>query len=373
MIPVCEPSLGSAELHNVEQCLRTGWISGGKFVEDFERKWAAYCGMAHGIAVSNGTAALQLALQALNFPAGSEVIMPSFTIISCALAAIRNGLVPVFVDADPETWCIDPNLIEGAITPQTRAIMPVHIYGHPAEMNKIMNIAHRHKITVVEDAAQAHGAEIQMNSEHVRSDAESRTRRCGGIGHVSCFSFYGNKIVTTGEGGMILTNDSVVATKLRELRNLCFGVGDSRFIHTDLGHNYRMTNLQAAIGVAQVGRIEELLQKKRKVAFAYRYLLKHPKIQHPVEQPWVRSVYWMYGILVDNAQMVADHLRKRGVESRPFFVGLHQQPVLSAYVDKSRTYTVTERLSTHGLYLPSGVDLTDDVLQEVTSAILEIL
>lgn len=368
MIPVCEPSLGNAELHNVEQCLRTGWISGGKFVEEFERKWSSYCGMAHGIAVSNGTAALQLALQALNFPTGSEVIMPSFTIISCALAAIRNRLVPVLVDADPETWCINPDLIEAAITPRTRAIMPVHIYGHPAEMHKIMDIAHRHRITIVEDAAQAHGAEVK-----VPTDSGLQMRKCGGIGHISCFSFYGNKIVTTGEGGMVLTNDPVVATKLRELRNLCFGVGDSRFIHTDLGYNYRMTNLQAAIGVAQVERVEELIQKKRRIAFAYRYLLNSPKIQHPVERPWVKSVYWMYGIVVENALAMADHLRKRGIESRPFFVGLHQQPILSTYTNQSRSYPVTERLSANGLYLPSGVDLTDDVLQEIASTIFGVL
>ncbi len=361
MIPVCEPLLGGEEWLNLRDCLETGWIAGGRYVEDFEQKWAAYCGKRYGIAVSNGTAALQLALAALELPPGSEVIMPSFTIISCALAAVHNDLIPVLVDVDPDTWCMDLEQLHGVLSRKTRVIMPVHMYGHPVDMETLMQFAEEHGLYVVEDAAQAHGGEYQW--------LENRAKT-GSAGHLSCFSFYSNKLVTTGEGGMILTDADYWAEKLRSLRNLCFGKTD-RFQHTGLGHNFRMTNMQAAIGVAQINRLDRSVQKKREMAVVYRGLLDHPSIQHPVEREWGKNVYWMYGIVLDRAaKPVTDQLRAKGIETRPFFRGLHQQADLLVDGDN---FPVTERLSENGFYLPSGVTLTQEQQKEVAQAILEAL
>lgn len=362
MIPVCEPLFGAEEWLNLRDCLESGWVGGGHFVEKFESDWSAYCGKRYGVAVSNGTVALQLALAALELPPGSEVIMPSFTIISCALAAVHNGLQPVLVDVEPDTWCMDLSQIEEAITPKTRAIMPVHMYGHPVDMENLMQLAETHNLHVVEDAAQAHGATYQ------RWDSRERA---GQAGHLSCFSFYSNKLVTTGEGGMILTDADYYADKLRSLRNLCFGKGDNRFQHTGLGHNFRMTNMQGALGVAQIKRLDTCVAIKRKLADNYRKLLNHPSIQHPVEREWATNVYWMYGVVLDRpAQPVIAALRERGVESRPFFYGLHQQPDLFVSGDN---FPVTEKLSTNGLYLPSGVTLTEHQQQRVAAILLELL
>ena len=239
VIVVSEPLLDGRELEYVREAVETGWISSeGRFIAEFERRWAEYCGAAHGIAVSSGTAALQLAMRALDLEPGSEVILPSCTIISCAVAIIEAGCVPVMVDSDPETWCLDPDQVAAKITPRTRAIMPVHLFGHPCDMAPLWELAERHGLHIVEDAAEAHGAEY-------------RGRRCGGLGTLGCFSFYANKIVTTGEGGMVVTDNPALADRLRSLRNLCFR-GDRRFLHTELGVNARLTNLQAAVGLAQV-------------------------------------------------------------------------------------------------------------------------
>lgn len=362
MIPVSEPLLGAEEWLNLKDCVETGWIAGGRYVEDFESQWAAYCGKRYGIAVSNGTAALQLALAALELPPGSEVIMPSFTIISCALAAVHNGLVPVLVDVDPETWCMDLEQLHGVLSKKTKAIMPVHMYGHPVDMETLMQFAETEGLYVVEDAAQAHGGEYQ------RWDNRGKT---GSAGHLSCFSFYSNKLVTTGEGGMILTDADYWADKLRSLRNLCFGKSDDRFRHTGLGHNFRMTNMQAAIGVAQIKRLERNVIKKREIAANYRLLLDHPSIQHPVEREWGKNVFWMYGIVLDRpAKAVTDELRAKGIETRPFFRGLHEQPDLLVDGDH---FPVTERLSENGFYLPSGVTLTLEQQKEIAKAVLEAL
>lgn len=362
MIPVCEPLLGGDEWLNVRDCLESGWIAGGAYVEEFEQKWADYCGKRYGIAVSNGTTALQLALSALELPPGSEVVMPSFTIISCALAAVHNGLKPVLVDVDPDTWCMNLEQLQDVLTKKTRVIMPVHMYGHPVDMESLMQFAEANSLYVVEDAAQAHGGEYQ------RWDSRGKT---GSAGHLSCFSFYSNKLITTGEGGMILTDADYWAETLRSYRNLCFGRGEDRFLHTGLGHNFRMTNLQAAIGVAQIKRLEQSVTAKRKLAQTYRGLLDHPSIQHPVEREWGKNVYWMYGIVLDRpAKPIIRALREKGIETRPFFRGLHEQPDLLVDGDE---FPVTERLSQNGLYLPSGVALTLDKATRVANALLELL
>ena len=362
MIPVSEPLLGERERALVEEALRSGWISQGRFVGEFERRWAEYCGVAHGVAVANGTAALELAVEALALPEGSEVILPSFTIISCATAIIRAGCKPVLVDCEPDTWCLDVAHVAPKITARTRAIMPVHMYGHMAEMGPLMAVAARHGLAVIEDAAEAHGA-------------EQDGRRAGGIGTMGCFSFYSNKIVTTGEGGMIVTDDAAVAARARSLRNLCFDE-KKRFQHDEIGHNFRLTNVQAAIGVAQVERIEESLARKRRMAAHYREGLKDiPGLQLPVERKGTRNVYWMFGLVLDetlpfDAAALAARLKTAGVETRPFFMGMHEQPALRARgLFEGERYPVTERISRRGLYLPSGLSLSEGDIERVCAAV----
>ena len=362
MIPVCEPLVGERERAYVEEALRSGWISQGRFVGDLERYWASYCGGAHGVAVSNGTAALELAVEALRLPPGSEVILPSFTIISCAAAIIRAGCTPVLVDCEPDTWCLDVHQVARKITPRTRAVMPVHIYGHMADMTSVMDLAARHGLFVIEDAAEAHGAERDG-------------RRAGGIGTVNCFSFYSNKIITTGEGGMVVTDDDACADRLRRLRNLCFDE-NKRFHHSEIGHNFRLTNMQAAMGLAQAERIEESVAKKRRMAARYLDGLKDiPGLQLPVERPHTKNVYWMFGLVLDDgvpfdAAALAKRLKAKGIETRPFFVGMHEQPALRERgLFAGERYPVTEHISRRGLYLPSGLTLTDTEIERVCAAV----
>lgn len=376
MIPVNEPLLDGKEAEYVADCLRTGWISSaGRYIEAFEAQWAAYCGMKYGIAVCNGTAALDVAVGCLNLQPGDEVILPSFTIISCALAVVRHGGKPVLVDCDPHTWCMDVNQVEARITAKTRAIMPVHVYGHPVHLDPVLKLADARGLAIVEDAAEAHGAEYFSN----HANAAGAWRRCGGFGHLSCFSFYANKIITTGEGGMVLTNDAAHAAKARSLRNLCFR-SDRRFYHTELGDNYRMTNLQAAIGLAQLQRIDAILERKRWMGKAYTERLSGvPGLTLPVEMPWARSVYWMYGIVLDegvgmDAAEFARKLKAYGVETRPFFFGMHEQPALAPYGAREQgSFPVTERIARYGLYLPSGLTLSEEQLDEVCAAVRRVM
>ena len=366
-IPVNEPYVGENEIAYVMDCLQTGWISSeGKYISEFENKWAVYCGMKYGVAVSNGTVALEIAVTALNLQSGDEVILPSFTIISCAQAITRNKGIPVLVDCDPETWCMDVTQVEAKITPHTRAIMPVHIYGHPVDMDPLRKLAQEHKLMIIEDAAEAHGGEY-------------KGRKCGGLGDISIFSFYANKIVTTGEGGMVLTNDEKQAEHLRSLRNLCFRK-ERRFYHTELGNNYRLTNIQAAIGVAQIERIEESVQKKRWMAGMYNNQLSDIKgLSLPVERPWAKNVYWMYGIVIDpafgiDAAEFARRLAEKGVMTRPFFLGMHEQPVFHEMgLFKDEHYPITEYIARQGLYLPSGMTITEAQIDQVCNAVRKIL
>jgi perosamine synthetase len=376
MIPVNEPLIGEKEIEYVQDCLRTGWISSaGKYLERFEQAWAEYCGMQYGIAVSNGTTALHVAIACLDLQPGDEVILPTFTIISCAQAVTYNGAVPVLVDSDPRTWCMDVNQVADKITPRTRAIMPVHIYGHPVDMDPIRSLAKQHGLIVIEDAAEAHGAQYLSN----RGQPNQAWHRCGGLSDISVFSFYANKLVTTGEGGMVLTNDPVIAEKARGLRNLCFRP-ERRFYHTQLGYNFRLTNLQAAIGLAQVERMPETVAKKRWIGEYYNNRLKRfSKVQLPVEEPWARQVYWMYGMVLDeitgfSAADFAKKLFEKGIETRPFFLGMHEQPVFTEQgLFKGEVYPVAERIARQGLYLPSGLTLTEAQLEQVCQAVESIL
>ena len=281
MIPVNEPQLGERELEYISECVRTGWVSsGGRFIHEFEEGWAAYCGRRYGIAVSNGTAALQLAVACLGLKPGDEVILPTFTIISCALAVIYNGGVPVVVDSEPRTWCLDAHQVEEKITSRTRAIMPAHIYGHPVDMDPLLDLAERYGLAIIEDAAEAHGAEYLCQ----RDTPDPVWRRCGSFGTMSCFSFYANKLITTGEGGMVLTDDPQLAEKARSMRNLCFQ-SDRRFYHEALGYNFRLTNLQAALGLAQLERMDQIVAHKRWIGHEYtRHLRDITNLELPVEE-----------------------------------------------------------------------------------------
>jgi len=363
MIPVSEPLLAGDEAKYVEDCIRTGWVSSeGKYLSAFEQAWAKYCGADHGIAVSNGTTALQIAVAALDLEPGSEIILPSFTIISCSLAIVEAGCVPVLVDVDPESWALDLDQVEAKISNRTRAVMPVHMFGHPVDMPRLLEIARKHDLKIIEDAAEAHGAEVGG-------------RRVGGIGDLATFSFYANKIITTGEGGMVLTSDAELAARLRSLRNLCFRP-ERRFYHTELGHNYRLTNVQAAIGLAQLERIEEHLAHKRWMAARYSERLNDlTQLRLPIEKPGFKTVYWMYALVLGDdvsfdAVEFAARLQRAGVQTRPLFLGMHEQPVFHAMgLHVGEHYPVTERLSQRGLYLPSGLTLTLDQIDTVSRAL----
>jgi perosamine synthetase len=362
LIPVSEPLLGGREEEYVLDCLRSGWISSaGPYLEAFESQWAAACGMQHGIAMANGSVALAAAVAALQLPPGSQVLLPTFTIISCAWAVIEAGLEPVLVDSDADTWTMDVRLAEQSASARTKAVMPVHMYGHPVDMAPLLELAEAHRWLVVEDAAEAHGARCYE-------------RPCGSFGDVSCFSFYANKIITTGEGGMVLTRSAKIAERLRSLRNLGFR-RDRRFYHTEHGHNYRLTNLQAAIGLAQVERLDDHVARKRRMALAYAEGLRGLPVQLPVERGWARNVYWMYGIVLDDAvpldaMGLAAKLAGRGIETRPFFVGMHEQPVFHGLgLFRGECHPVAERLARRGLYLPSGLTLTQQQISEVCEAV----
>lgn len=376
VIPVYEPLIGDEEVEAVAACVRSGWIGQGHRVAEFERLWASYCGRKFGIATSSGTTALEAAISVLDLRPKDEVILPTFTMIACVMAVIRSGATPVLVDSDPRTWCMDPEEVEARITPRTRVIMPVHIYGHPVDMDPILDTARRYGLVVIEDVAEAHGAEYLIH----RKTPEASWKRCGSFGMASTFSFYSNKILATGEGGMILVDDLALAERLRSVRNMCFGK-DRRFCHEGLGFNFRMTDVQGSLGIAQTGKIGRILEAKRRLAERYRAHLSDfgELIQLPTEESWARNVFWMYGVVLsEKAGVEAYELSKklfdRGVETRPFFLGMHEQPALQKRgLFRDQKYPISERLSRQGLYLPSGPTLKDNEVDAVCRSVLESL
>lgn len=375
-IPVNEPIFYDKEIEYVTECIKTGWVSSsGGFVKEFEDKWAGYCGREFGISVSSGTAALQLAVSSLELSPGDEVIIPTFTIISCALAVIQSGAVPVLVDSDPDTWTMDVNQINNKLTKRTKAIMLVHMYGHPVDVDPILELAEKHGLKIIEDAAQAHG--VEYYSEH--GSQKVGWNKCGSFGHLSCFSFYANKVVTTGEGGMIVTDDKQLAQKLRSLRNLCFK-DNKRYYHEQLGYNFRFTNLQAALGLAQLERIDEIVEKKHWIGVEYTKRLNNlENIKLQVNQKWARTNYWMFGLLVDEesgftGESLSKKLLEYGIDTRAFFIGMHNQPVfnkMNLFINED--YPVSDYLSMQGLYLPSGLALIGDQLNYVCEKLENIL
>jgi perosamine synthetase len=361
IIPVCEPTLHGNEEKYLLDCVRSNWISSaGRYIGRFEEMFRDFCGTRHAVACTSGTAALQLALYTLGITAGDEVIIPTFTMIASANTVRHCGATPVFVDAERRTWNIDPAQIEAAITPRTRAIVPVHTYGHPAEMNRILEVARARGLLVVEDAAEAHGAVY-------------RGRRVGSIGECACFSFYANKIITTGEGGMITTDNAELADKARNIRDHAFS-SERHFWHKVAAHNFRMTNLQAAVGVAQMERADWLVERRIENARLYNERLRDvPGITLPPATPDVKNVYWMYSILIEDEfgmsrDEVRRHLAEQAIETRSFFIPMHLQPPYFRRENLGR-FPVSEMLCRRGLYLPSSASLTEEQIDFVCGQI----
>lgn len=353
-IPVNTPLLNGNELKYLTECIETGWISSeGPFITKFEENFSKYIGCKYGVAVSNGSAALDIAVKALEIGEGDEVIMPTFTIISPAQSVITNGAIPVLVDSDPNTWNMDVSQIESKITSKTKAILVVHIYGLPADLDPILKLAKKYNLKVIEDAAEMHGQTYNG-------------KKCGSFGDISIFSFYPNKHITTGEGGMILTDDAHLAERCKKLRNLCFEPNGPRFIHHELGWNYRMTNLQAALGLAQLERINEFIDKKRDLGAFYQQklsFLAEKGYSLPLSSTdYSDNIYWVFGLVAPNIEAkeeIIKYLSEQKVGTRPFFWCMHEQPVFQKMgLFKNEKYPVAENLARNGFYLPSGLGLS---------------
>lgn len=367
-IPVNEPLLDGNERAYLEECVRTGWISSeGPFITRFETEFAARVTRKHGVAVANGSAALDIAVAALRLGPGDEVILPSFTIISCAASVVRAGATPVVVDCDPNTWNMTADRVAAAITPRTRAIMVVHIYGLPVDMDPILALAEKHGLAVIEDAAEMHGQTY-------------RGRQCGSFGTISIFSFYPNKLVTSGEGGMLVTDDPALAERCRKLRNLCFEPA-RRFVHEEIGWNYRMTNMQAAIGLAQLEKLDRTLARKREIGRRYTEALgKVARLQLPLHRTdYAESIYWVYGMVLDeavpfDAAEAMERLRRVNIGTRPFFWPMHEQPVFRRMgLFEGVSCPVAERIARRGFYVPSGLALTDAQIERVATEVARML
>lgn len=363
MIPVNTPLLSGNEEKYILECIRTGWISSeGPFIKEFEEKFAAYMGRKEGIAVANGSGALDIAVQALNIGKEDEVIMPTFTIISPAQSVVRAGATPVLIDSDPITWNMNVNQIESKITPKTKAILVVHIYGLPVDMNPILELCKKHHLFLIEDAAEMHGQTYNG-------------KKCGSFGDISIFSFYPNKHITTGEGGMVMTDDLELAERCRKLRNLAFEPTGRRFIHNELGWNYRMTNMQAALGLAQLEKIEEHIAKKREIGGMYQKGLKDIKgFQLPLAKTkYAENIYWVFGMVADTQELCESTIAKLNVArigTRPFFWCMHEQPVFqNRGLFLGEKYPIAEKLARNGFYIPSGLGLSMEEIKEVIKII----
>jgi perosamine synthetase len=358
MIPIMEPWLDHQEKDRVIDCLNTGWISSqGPYIPEFERSFSEFCRTRYGVATSNGTTALHLALLTLGIGPGDEVIVPALSFIASANVVVYTGARPVFADVDENTWTLNPALIEPLITPKTKAIIPVHLYGHPTHMEPIMELARKHHLWVVEDAAEAHGAEY-------------KGERVGALGHMGCFSFYGNKIISTGEGGMLVTNNEEWVEKARILRD--HGMSKTKkYWHPVVGYNFRMTNIQAAIGLGQMTKIDQLISLKRQIADYYRKGLKDlPGIILPVEEAWAKSVFWLFNLRLrpeinKNRNDLMTLLSKGEVESRPVFYPI---PAMPPYQGQG-SFPVSEQVSAQGISLPSGFKLTPSQQDYIISII----
>lgn len=367
-VPVSQPLLGATERKYVNRAIARGEISGlfGDYIRQFEESFAKFCDVKHAITVNSGTTALHLAVAALGIGPGDEVLVSTFTNMATFFAVLYQGAKPIPIDSEPRTFNMDPSLLEAKITKNTKAIIVVHIYGHPADMDPIMKIAKKYNLYVIEDAAEAHGATY-------------KGKKVGSIGHIGCFSFYSNKIITTGEGGGLTTNDDALAAKMRLLKNLAFGEKD-KFMHQALGYKYQMTNLQAAVGAAQMTKVKEILKRKKEMARAYLTGLKDmPEIQLPVQEKYATSVYWMFNIVLRGAlagrrrEFMAE-LKRRGVDTREDFVPFNQQEIfIRQKLTKKTDCPVINGIYDDGLYLPSGTLISKKELDYVIKNVKEAL
>lgn len=361
IIPVNRPLFSKLEKKYLNQCIDSGWISsGGPFILKFEDSFKKIVSRRYSATVSNGTAALDIAIKTLNLKKGDEIIVPNFTIISCLNEIIREGIKPIFIDADPNTFNIDSDQIENKITKKTKAILIVHIYGLPVNLDKIIKLKNKYKLKLIEDCAEQLGQTYKK-------------KPIGSFGDISTFSFYANKHITTGEGGMIVTNNKSYYKKFLELRNICFSLKKPRFVHDDLGWNYRMTNMQAAIGYAQLKKLRYFIKKKRKIGNYYsKELQKISDLQLPVlSNEFSKNIFWVYSIIIKNKNFNAIQLskimKKKGIETRPFFCPMHIQPIIKKLklINKNEKFPVSEKIYRYGLYLPSGIGNTFDEVKEV--------
>jgi perosamine synthetase len=358
MIPVFAPWLSENVRRYVLDCVDSGWISSlGQYVGRFERDFAAFCEARHAVATSNGTTALHLCLATLGIGPGDEVLVPDLTFVSTANVVRYTGAAPVLVDSDPRTWGMDPADARRKLTARTRAVIPVHLYGHPVDLDPLLALAAEHGLEIVEDAAEAHGARY-------------KGRRVGALGRIGAFSFYGNKIITTGEGGMVVTNDPSLFERAAFLRDHAMDPR-RRYYHPEIGFNYRMTNIQAAIGCAQLEQADAILARRKAIAAAYEAgLAGVAGLTRPPDEPWAESVHWMYSVLVEPAfgpdrEAVMAGLRTRGVDSRPFFVPLHQLPPYRL----DAPFPVATSLGARGINLPSGTGLRPEDIATVCDAL----
>jgi len=367
LVLVNEPLVNGREKELLAECIDTGWISSeGPFVKQFEKSFSAMVHREYGVAVANGSAALDVAAAAVGIGAGDEVIMPAFTIISPAASVVRLGGVPVLVDSMPDTWNMDVSQIEAKITNKTKAIIVVHIYGLPVDMNPVLELARKYGLRVIEDAAEMHGQTYY-------------DRPCGSLGDISIFSFYPNKHITTGEGGMVVTDSEELAERCRSFRNLCFQP-QKRFVHEELGWNYRMTNMQAALGIAQMERLDEFVGRKRRMGKIYSECLQDiASFQLPLQKTdYALNIYWVYGLVLrDTIQFDAAKAMKKLAEhnigTRPFFWCMHEQPVFrNMGLFEGESYPVAEKLARRGFYIPSGMALTDSQIEEVCTKVREV-
>lgn len=361
-IPISEPSIGELEIEYVTDAVKSTWISSiGPYINRFEEEFAAFCGTKHAVAVSNGTVAIHLALLAHGIQPGDEVIMPNLSFIATANAVYHAGAVPVFVDIDEVNLGLKASLIERHITSKTKAIMPVHLYGHPADMEAINKVAQKYNLIVIEDAAEAHGAKI--NGKTV-----------GSWGHSATFSFYGNKNLTTGEGGMVTTNDDHIADRCRFLRDHAM-TKEKRYWHTEVGFNYRMTNLQAALGCAQLSRIDELLNKRQWIFNEYlKHLGNDERIVLNRTEAWATNSYWLIcveivGLTDGSREELMKQLKTNGIDSRPYFYPMSQMPYINKKVDTPVTFEISQR----GLNLPTFFDITAEQIERVCMTLLSLI
>ena len=369
-IPVNVPKIFKEDKININKALKDNWVSSeGPFVKKFEKQFSEFNSRKFGIAVSSGTAALEISLKALNFKKGSEVIIPTFSIISTALCVIKIGLKPVLVDVDLKNWNMIPSQIIQKITKKTKGIIITHIYGFPVDMDEVLKVAKRKNIKIIEDAAEMIGQKY-------------KNKNCGSFGDISTFSFYANKHITTGEGGMILTNDKNIYSQCRSLRNLCFGTGNERFNHNSIGWNYRFTNIQAAMGLGQLNNIKWIIKRKKEIGTKYHKLLKNNKkiFIQDLKTKYASNIFWVFGIVIKknlrlSRNLLVKKLNDKGIQTRNFFHPMHKQNVfkkMKIFKNKN-TYPNSEFLSKNGLYLPSGIGLKNKEIDYICKTLIKIL